>query len=129
MGGPSDGRVSVNRLIVESTHLLVRNQLYGGWAERDYPIRYLLAGQAGSKATNLMARQNRRYQVIRQTFSKMFHQVGHGSGFGSYYGDVQSSNCADCPDCRCGEGPSFEEARKDFRATVKSKMGGSWYRL
>ncbi len=65
----------------------------------------------------------------RNTFSRMLHQLGHsGSGFGSYYGSVHMSNCTGCPDCRCDEGgPSFEEARRDFRAMAKSKIGGSWY--
>ena len=61
--------------------------------------------------------------MIKHAFNTVLHQLGHGSGFGSYYGGVQRSNCTDCPDCRCGEGPSRSEARRDFRAMVSSKTG------
>jgi len=65
--------------------------------------------------------------MIRRTFSTMFRWLGHGSAFGNYYGGVHRNNCTGCPDCRCVEGPSHEEARRDFRAMVQTKIGGSWY--
>ncbi len=61
--------------------------------------------------------------MIRRTFSTMLHSLVHGSGFQNYYGSVHKSNCTGCPDCRCHEGPSHEEARRDFRAMLSS---GNW---
>jgi len=56
-------------------------------------------------------------------FSRMLHQLGRsGSGFGHYFVNVQSSNCHDCPDCRCEDGPSVEEARRDYRAMHRSLL-------
>jgi len=53
----------------------------------------------------------------RNTFSRILHQLGRScSGFGSYFASIQSNNCHDCPDCRCENGPSVEEARKDYLA-------------
>ena len=66
----------------------------------------------------------------RNAFSRILRRLGRsGSWFGSYYGGVHLSNCTGCPDCRCQEGPSLEEARRDFSAMVKAKTGGSWYSL
>ncbi len=65
--------------------------------------------------------------MIRHTIPNLLHRIGGGSEFGSYYGGVQSSNCTGCPDCPCGEGPSLEEARRDFRAMLNTKIGGSWF--
>ena len=57
----------------------------------------------------------------RNAFFRMLHQLGlSGSGFGDYFANVQSSNCHDCPDCRCGIGPSVDEARRDYRAMHRS---------
>ncbi len=61
--------------------------------------------------------------MITQVFSTVLHQLGHGAEFGTYFGGLQRGNCTGCPDCHCGEGPSREEARRDFRAMLTSKMG------
>ena len=61
--------------------------------------------------------------MIRTILSTKLHQLGHGSGFGSYYSGAQRSNCTGCPDCRCKEGPSLEEARRDFRAMSNTRIG------
>jgi len=59
----------------------------------------------------------------RNSFSRMWHQLGrNGSGFGSYFASIQSHNCHDCPDCLCEDGPSVEEARKDYRAMNKVQI-------
>ena len=59
----------------------------------------------------------------RNTFSRILHQLGRsGSGFGSYFASIQSHNCQDCPDCRCENGPSVEEARKDYRVMHKLQI-------
>ncbi len=60
--------------------------------------------------------------MIRRNFSTLLHWLGHGSDFRNYYGGVHRSNCNGCPDCRCGEGPSHEEAQRDFRAMLSSGM-------
>ena len=60
---------------------------------------------------------------VRNTFSRMLHQLGRGTGFGDYFANVQGSNCHDCPDCRCQDGPSLEEAQRDFRAMLKTRIG------
>ncbi len=62
-------------------------------------------------------------EVGKNVLAGMTHQLGYVSGFGSYYGSVQKSNCADCPDCGCVEGPSIEEARRDFRAMHNAGIG------
>ena len=81
---------SINRLINESTSSLLGNRLVGGWGESSHPISCLLVRLA--RLLTLQKGENGRYQVIRQTFSTMLHRLGHGSGFGSYLGGVQSSN-------------------------------------
>ncbi len=54
--------------------------------------------------------------MARSTFSGILHQLGRScSGFGHYFANVQSGNCHDCPDCRCEDGPTLEEARKHYR--------------
>ncbi len=58
--------------------------------------------------------------MFRHAFSTMVHWLGQGSDFRSYYGGVQRSNCTGCPDCRCNQGPSHEEAQRDFRAMQNS---------
>jgi hypothetical protein len=59
----------------------------------------------------------------RNTFSRIWHHLGNGgSGFGSYFASIQSHNCHDCPDCRCEDGPSVEEARKDYLAMHKVQI-------
>ena len=47
------------------------------------------------------------------------------SGFPQYFTNVQGSNCQGCPKCRCVEGPSAEEARKDYVAMLRA--GNSAY--
>ena len=61
--------------------------------------------------------------MVRNAFSRILHQVAHScSGFGLYFANVQSGNCRGCPDCRCGEGPSVEEARKEYLAMQRSLL-------
>ena len=57
--------------------------------------------------------------MFRQIFSTTVNWLGAGSEFGSYYKGVQRKNCADCPNCQCGTGPSIDEALRDFRAMHK----------
>ena len=55
--------------------------------------------------------------MAENVFFGILHQVGRScSGFGHYFANVQSSNCHDCPNCRCEDGPSMEEARRDYHA-------------
>ncbi len=63
--------------------------------------------------------------MIRHAFSSVLRYLRRGAEFGSYFGGVQRGNCTGCPDCHCGEGPSRDEARRDFRAMLTSKMGFS----
>jgi len=59
----------------------------------------------------------------RNTISRILHRLGRScSGFGNYFANIQSGNCHDCPDCRCEDGPSVEEARKDYRAMHQSPL-------
>jgi hypothetical protein len=60
--------------------------------------------------------------MFRHAFSTMVHWLGDGSQFGSYYASVQKGNCNGCPNCQCGEGPNLDEARRDFRAMLNSKI-------
>lgn len=56
------------------------------------------------------------------TISRMVRWIGHScSEFGHYFSSIQSSNCKGCPDCPCEDGPSVEEARKDYLAMLRSK--------
>ena len=58
--------------------------------------------------------------MARNAFSGILHQLGRScSGFGHYFANVQSGNCHDCPDCRCEDGPSVEEARRDYREMLR----------
>ena len=59
----------------------------------------------------------------KKVLAAMLHWPGYGSQFRSYYGGVQKSNCAGCPDCGCVEGPSHDEARRDFRAMYNARFG------
>jgi len=60
--------------------------------------------------------------MTANTFSRMVRRIGHTcSDFGHYFMNIQSSNCKGCPDCRCDDGPSIEEAKKDYRANLRSK--------
>ena len=61
-------------------------------------------------------------QVAKKVLAAMLSLLGHGSGFGSYYGGVQRSNCTGCPDCRCEDGPSVDEARSDYRVMHQSPL-------
>ena len=42
------------------------------------------------------------------------------SGFGHYFMNVQSSNCRGCPDCRCEDGPSIEDAKRHYRTMLRT---------
>ena len=66
-------------------------------------------------------------EVAKKVLAAMLHRIGYGSEFGSYYSGIQKSNCAGCPDCPCDKGPSLEEARRDFRVMLDTKIGGSWF--
>ena len=58
--------------------------------------------------------------MTRHAVSSIVSRITHScSGFGHYLMNVQSSNCSGCPDCRCGEGPSVEEAQKDYRGMLR----------
>ena len=58
--------------------------------------------------------------MSRHAFSRIVGRIAHScSGFGRYFINVQSSNCSGCPDCRCEEGPSLEEALKDYRQLLR----------
>ncbi len=58
--------------------------------------------------------------MAKHTVSSIVRSITHScSGFGRYLMNVQSSNCGGCPDCRCNEGPSVEEAQRDYRAMVR----------
>ena len=58
--------------------------------------------------------------MARHAFSRIVGRITNScSGFGHYFMNVQSGNCQGCPDCRCGEGPSVEEAQKDYRAMIR----------
>ena len=58
--------------------------------------------------------------MFRHIFSTTVNWLGSGSQFGSYYKGVQRGNCAGGPNPQCGTGPSFDEARRDFRAMHKT---------
>ena len=61
--------------------------------------------------------------MARNTFSRMLYQLGRScSGFGHYFVNVQSGNCRDCPDCRCEDGPTVEEARRDYQTMHRSQL-------
>lgn len=49
---------------------------------------------------------------MKNFISKIAHSC---SDFGHYFVSIQNANCLDCPDCRCEEGPSIEEAQQDYR--------------
>ena len=52
--------------------------------------------------------------------SRIVRRISHScTGFGHYFMNVQRSNCRGCPDCHCEEGPSLEEAQKDYRASLR----------
>ncbi len=60
---------------------------------------------------------------VRNTFYGILHQLGRsGSGFVDYFVRIQSANCHDCPDCRCENGPSVEEARRDYLAMHQAPL-------
>ena len=61
--------------------------------------------------------------MARNAFSRMLHQLGRScSGFGHYFTNVRIGNCRDCPDCRCEDGPTVEEARMDYRAMHRAPL-------
>ncbi len=61
--------------------------------------------------------------MARNAFFRILHQAARScSGFGLYFANVQSGNCRDCPDCRCEEGPSVEEARREYLAMQRSPL-------
>ncbi len=60
--------------------------------------------------------------MIANTFSRIARRIGHScSEFGHYFMSIQRSNCKGCPDCRCEEGPSIEEAQKEYRRILRSR--------
>ncbi len=55
-------------------------------------------------------------------FSNALGRIAHAcSGFGRYFANVQSGNCHDCPDCRCEDGPTVGEARRDYLEMLRSQ--------
>ncbi len=59
---------------------------------------------------------NREDKPVTKFISRMAHSC---SDFGHYFIGIQNANCADCPDCRCEDGPSLEEAQKDYREMLR----------
>ncbi len=58
--------------------------------------------------------------MARHAVSRIVRGIAHScSEFGHYFMNVQINNCRGCPDCRCEEGPSVEEAQKDYRAMLR----------
>jgi len=61
--------------------------------------------------------------MAKNPFFGILHQLGRScSGFGHYFANVQSGNCRGCPDCRCEDGPSVEEARRDYLAMHRAPL-------
>ncbi len=59
--------------------------------------------------------------MIRRIFSTLGSLAHTCSGFARYFANVQSGYCHDCPDCRCEDGPTLEEARKHYREMLRSQ--------
>ena len=58
--------------------------------------------------------------MTRHAVSRIVSRIAHNcSEFGRYFMNVQSSNCSGCPNCRCEEGPSVEEAKIDYQAILR----------
>ena len=62
--------------------------------------------------------------------AKLISRIAHScSDFGRYFTGIQNANCGDCADCRCEEGPSVEEAQKDYREMLRARYGTARFPL
>ena len=65
--------------------------------------------------------------MTRHAVSGILRSITHRcTGFGSYFIGVRSTNCGGCPNCRCVEGPSVEEAQKDYQAMLRASNANIW---
>ena len=89
--------------------------------------RYLIVNLTESACILIIRtpKQENKRPIAMHAVSRIVRTIIHScTDFGNYFTNVQSKNCGRCPDCRCGEGPSVQEAQQDYRAMLRSLKVG-----
>ena len=98
-----------------------------GWPNQPFPFSEIgpsmdkVRSYPASNLLEAIETRMRMRKMAANTLSRMVRRIGHScSEFGHYFMSIQRSNCQGCPDCSCEDGPSIEEAQRDYREMLRS---------